>query len=92
METALLVALCLCIALFVYALRVAGERNRLRDEVQAKRTESIVVYGASFAGDSARQRALRAQRVVESAKAKSDPDLMRYIANRVGVPKRKRRK
>ena len=33
MELAFLIALLFCIALGVYALRVAGQRNRLRDEV-----------------------------------------------------------
>lgn len=73
MPLAFLLALLLCIALGVYALRVAGERNRLQREVDIWRDSACgftIVYGNAgwLAQDSARQRQLRAAKVLDGAR------------------------
>lgn len=88
MTLALLISLLLCIALFVYALRVAGERNELQREVELWRESArgFTITIGPFAGDSAHQRTLRAQRVVEEARLAGKWDAL------VTPSKRKRRK
>jgi hypothetical protein len=68
MELALLIALLFCVALFVYALRVTGERNRLEREVAIWRdgTSGITISfdSATILDDSPRQRQERAAKIL----------------------------
>jgi hypothetical protein len=71
MPLALLIALLLCVALFVYALRVTGERNRLQREVAIWRDGAsgiTISFDPAILSETPRQRALKAQRIVEKAK------------------------
>lgn len=78
MTTAFLIALLFCIALFVYALRVTGDRNRLQREAEfwrdaeadRLRSSTVVVFGTDFANDSPRKRELRAVAALRKARRK----------------------
>jgi hypothetical protein len=66
-ELALLIALLFCVALFAYALRVTGDRNRLQREVEIWRDGAsgfVIAYGSETRQDSPRQRQERAAKIL----------------------------
>jgi hypothetical protein len=70
MPLALLIALLGCVALFIYALRITGNRNWWRDKAVTLSTV-VIAYGPSFTQDTPARRIKQALELGQRGKAMS---------------------